>query len=217
MARHDARKQYRWALAAGLLGSVALHALLLEFSPPLPMKGALERAHALEVVQIPPTPTPAPPETDVPQEPAPIPAPAMPVVASLDKPPTEPELIPYEIAPRLENPGEVQRLLQELYPLEYREQKIGGVVVLWLYIDTKGNVARVLVRAPSGHAGFDQAAQQVAHRMAFRPAFIHGRPVGVWVSQGIRFTVHQTADTNAVRTIRHESPMASNTTGGGAP
>ena len=214
MARHDARTQYRVALAAGLVGSVVLHGLLLLFAPALPIGNAVARASALQVVEIPPAPTPAPPEAHVPAEPAPIPTPAMPVAAALDAPPDAPQLIPYEIAPRLENPAEVQRILQELYPTEYRDQRIGGVVVLWLYIDTEGNVARVLVRAPSGHSGFDEAAQEVAHRMAFRPAFIHGHAVGVWVSQGIRFTVRQSADTNALRSIRdHDSPVASNSKG----
>jgi TonB family protein len=217
MARHDARTQYRVALAAGLVGSVVIHGLLLLFAPALPIGNAVARASALQVVDIPPAPTPAPPEAQVPEEPAPIPTPAMPVAAALDEPPDAPQLIPYEIAPKLENPAEVQRILQDLYPAEYRDQRIGGVVVLWLYIDTEGNVARVLVRAPSGHAGFDEAAQAVAHRMAFRPAYIHGHPVGVWVSQGIRFTVRQTADTNALRSVPHQSPVASNRTGGHGP
>jgi TonB family protein len=214
MARHDARTQYRWALAVGLAASVAIHVFLFLLSPTLPADSVVERARALQVVHIPPAPVAAPPETDVPAQPAPIPSPATPVVADLDRPPTEPEFIPYEIAPKLENPAEIQRLLQDLYPVQYREQRIGGVVVLWLYIDSEGNVARVLVRAPSGHTGFDEAAQEVAHHMAFRPAYIHGHPVGVWVSQGIRFTVHQAADTNALRPGPHESPVVSSPTGG---
>jgi TonB family protein len=214
VTRHDLRTQYRFALAIGLLASICVHVLVLQFAPGIHVGGAGGGSGVLQVVHIPPVPTvAAPPETRVPEEPAPIPAPAMPVAGDLSAPPEAPRMIPYEIAPKLENPVEVQRILQELYPAEYREQRVGGVVVLWLFIDTEGNVAKVLVRVPSGHDQFDQAAQEVAHRMAFRPAYIRGHPVGVWVSQGIRFQVQEPADSNALRPGSPDSAASSGPSG----
>ncbi len=209
MARHDLRSEYRVALAIGLLASLGIHVLLLRFGPALGSTGSVTRAGALRVVDIPPAPAPAPPATTLPADPPPIPAPSLPIASTIGSPPPTPEFIPYEIGPKLENSEEVQRFLQELYPADYRSQRIGGLVVLWLYIDTEGNVARVQIRIPSGHDLFDTAAREVAHRMAFRPAYIHGHPVGVWVSQGIRFQVQTAAaDTEARRAGAKDSLLA---------
>lgn len=209
MARHDARTRYRLALAVGLLASVALHVVLFRYFPAVEAHGVVDRARALQVVRIPPAPAPVPPATRVPEQPAPIATPATPLAVKLNAPPDAPHFIPYEIAPRLENPAEVQRLLQNLYPADYRQKDIGGVVVLWLFVDTEGNVQRVVVRTPSGHEEFDAAAREVAHRMAFRPAFIHGHAVGVWVSQGIRFKVQKMAAPDASGPAAPDSLVAS--------
>lgn len=214
MARQDARTRYRLTLAVGLLASVVLHVFVFRFFPTIEAHGVIDRARALRVIQIPPAPTPAPPQTRVPEEPAPIATPATPLAVKLKAPPDAPHFIPYEIAPRLENSAEVQRLLQNLYPVDYRDKDIGGVVVLWLFVDTDGNVQRVVVRTPSGHDEFDAAAREVAHRMAFRPAFIHGHAVGVWVSQGIRFTVQKAVVPAAAGAGGADSLMASTGRGG---
>lgn len=41
-----------------------------------------------------------------------------------------PEFIPYDVAPELQNAGEVSARLQELYPDSLEQQGIGGSVVL---------------------------------------------------------------------------------------
>lgn len=97
------------------------------------------------------------------------------------------EFIPYDVAPELQNAGEVSARLQELYPDSLEEAGIGGSVVLWLEVDERGRVKRSLLQESSGHDPLDQAASRIAGEMGFSPALNRGDPVGVWVQQRIRF------------------------------
>jgi TonB family protein len=135
------------------------------------------------------------------------------------KPPDiQPTYIPHDIAPRLENPAHVQQLLESLYPADYRDAGIGDEVELWLFVDDEGEVARALVRTPSRYAAFNAAARHVARSMEYRPAFNRGRPVGVWVSQPIRF-VALPAPKGSVRSLLSgaSAPVVPEVGGTGGP
>lgn len=98
-----------------------------------------------------------------------------------------PRFIPYDVAPKLENAGEVSTRLQELYPDSLEEEGVGGSVVLWLYVDRRGRVQESVLNESSGHDALDQAASRIAGDMDFSAALNRGDPVDVWVQQRIRF------------------------------
>jgi len=180
---------YRLALAVGLLASAGIHAFLFLADPPIGVDAGPERERALELVALQErqAPTPPAPRVSAPEVPEPVYRPGPPMVADEVPPTEEPHYIAHDIPPKLENFAQVQLLLESLYPDEYRSDGIGGVVELWLYVDDRGEVKRVLLQQPSPHEAFNSAARQVAHAMEFRPAFNHGKAVGIWVAQPIRF------------------------------
>ncbi len=97
---------------------------------------------------------------------------------------------PYDVAPRLTNPVEIQRLLQRNYPPQLREAKVEGTVVLWIYIDDRGNVLKSHVQRSSGYMTMDRVAQGCADEMEFTPAKNRDQRTAVWVAQAISFEVH---------------------------
>lgn len=198
-------------LAVGVLVAVALHFALLKAAPAFRVGGMEGGAGSMEAVELPPS-------VEVPPPPEQVARPATPTVAETDvseevtiapttfeanpserlPPPPEagaageedrPTFIPRDVDPRLQNPGEVQEMLERHYPPPLRDAGIGGRVVLWVYVDEEGRVTRTQVQASSGYRAFDRAAVKVARQMEFRPAINRDRPIAVWVAQPVRFEV----------------------------
>ena len=103
----------------------------------------------------------------------------------------QPTFTPYEVEPEVRNVREIQQALQEEYPALLRDAGIGGVVIVWFYIDEEGEVRNTVVNQSSGHQALDAAAERVAHQFRFSPALNRDQPVPVWVQIPIRF---QTAE-----------------------
>lgn len=101
----------------------------------------------------------------------------------------EPEVTPFEVAPELQNPREVQTRLQAAYPDRLKEEGIGGEVVLWIRVDEEGRIRESRVAEPSEHPAFHEAARRVVASMEFSPARSGGEPKAVWVQQKVRFRV----------------------------
>ncbi|HSJ10409.1 MAG TPA: TonB family protein [Longimicrobiales bacterium] len=85
------------------------------------------------------------------------------------------------------NQAEVQRELQRAWPPLLRDAGIGGVAMLWLFIDENGRALRMQVAASSGRAELDEAALGVATTMRFRPIVRDGAPVQGWVELPVVF------------------------------
>jgi TonB family protein len=100
-----------------------------------------------------------------------------------------PSFVPYDVAPKLKNAKEIQRLLQRLYPAQLREAGVEGTVVLWIYIDENGKVPKLQVQKSSGYNAMDKAAMSTASQMEFEPAMHVGIPTPVWVAQALTFEV----------------------------
>lgn len=206
--REDA---YRRKLSAGILLSVAAHFLLFQAAPAFRAAAPGAVGGDLEAVEL-------PPEVKVPPPPEQIARPATPTVAEatvdeevtiapttfeanpveqLPPPPkagtTRPEdrpvFIPRDVDPVLTNRDEIANVLRRAYPDGLRQAGIGGVVVLWVFVDENGQVSRAVVKEPSRYGSFDKAAFAVAERMEFKPAINRDRPIGVWVSQKFNFSV----------------------------
>jgi protein TonB len=96
---------------------------------------------------------------------------------------------PYEIRPRLTNPGAARAALERHYPAGLRGAGIGGTVGVRFHIDETGRVLATRLDRSSGYDSLDRAALEVARVMEFTPAYNRDAPVPVWVSLDITFEV----------------------------
>ena len=206
------KSHYRDWVRFGVIVAVGLHFGFFNFFPKLraaDLAGGVAEFEAIEL----------PPEVRVPPPPEHIARPATPKVAAVEMsedvtiapttfesnpvenlppppvaagrdPSERPSFIPYDVPPRLKNPDEIQRLLQRNYPPQLREAKIQGTVVLWIYIDDRGNVVKSHVQRSSGYMAMDRVAQECADEMEFTPAKNRDKRTAVWVAQAISFEVH---------------------------
>lgn len=99
------------------------------------------------------------------------------------------ELDAVDRGPELRNVTRVTRLLSREYPRELRDAGVTGSVVLRMRLDPQGTPDLVVVERRSGHTQFDEAAYRVAQEMRFRPARLRGRPVRVWVTLPVNFSL----------------------------
>ena len=202
------RNASNW-LSYGLIGAVAVHFALFAFFPKLQAADLSGAGDALETIEL-------PPEVKIPPPPEQISRPATPKVSAADiledvtiapttfesnpvenlppppktgSPADRPSFIPYDVPPKLKNPGDIQRLLQRLYPSQLREAGIEGTVVLWIYIDENGAVMKTQVQKSSGYDAMDKAAMGTADKMKFSPAKNRDKKTPVWVAQAITFEV----------------------------
>jgi len=98
----------------------------------------------------------------------------------------EPEAIPflaYDTPPRL-----IKRVLPK-YPEIAREAKAEGMVILRLLVDEKGNVVEAKVLKGDKNFGFEEAAIEAALKCKFTPAYQREKPVKVWVSFPVAFSL----------------------------
>lgn len=182
---------YKKALRLGVAISLLIHALaLVIILPQIAGRVTMSRYPELELVVLPPADEAyvfAPPAVETPAPPQPIVRPAIPRAAPVEDPEWTPPFIPHDTPPRLLNTEEVVRLLEQSYPQDLKEQGVGGVVLIWVFVDESGSPTQLQLRKSSGYQGLDDAAQDVGREMRFRPALNRDRPVGVWVAQQIRF------------------------------
>ncbi len=209
--RRSANNRFKEAsgsrLALGLIVAVTAHVGLFEFFPRM-HAAALPTAEALLVA------IELPPEVVIPPPPEQIVRPATPKIAAVEvaeditiapttfastpvtnlPPPPKtkapegwPTFIPYTVAPKLKNATEVLAVLERVYPTRLREARIGGSVLLWLYIDASGRVQRTVLGESSGSEALDEAAQKVAGNMLFSPALNRDQKTDVWIAQAVVF------------------------------
>lgn len=101
--------------------------------------------------------------------------------------PERPAFISYEVAPRLLNAAEIQRLLERSYPAALRSAGIEGSVILRVFIDEEGVVQSTDVTESSGYPSMDEAALESTARMRFSPAMNRDKPIAVWLALPIQF------------------------------
>ncbi len=96
---------------------------------------------------------------------------------------------PDEFVP-VEDPAE---MIYEEVPEYPRLAKSAGMeAVVWVkaLVDKDGEVKKAMILKSSGSkAGFDEAALEAAYKCKFKPAIQNGRPVAVWVSYQVEFTL----------------------------
>lgn len=193
----------------GVIAAVALHFVFFQLFPQLSASEMANTGDEMEAVEL-------PPQVEIPPPPEQIARPATPEVAeaqvdedvtiaetTFEDNPTEnlppppeagqpsdrPSWIPRDVDPRATNDQEIQQLLQRYYPSSLRDAGIGGQVMLWLFVDENGEVTDARVQQGSDYEAFNDAALKVAKQMEFEPAQNRDKPIGVWVSRQITFTV----------------------------
>lgn len=148
-----------------------------------------------------PTPAPAPAPTPAPA-PAPTPEsalsegnldypepPGLESLSSLEELEKAPTFTPYTVRPDIKNQELVAEMLEKEYPPLLREQRVGGTAGVWFLLDADGGVRKIDLNESTGNLQLDQAALRVAAFMEFTPAYNKDKPVPVWISLPITFSV----------------------------
>jgi TonB family protein len=101
---------------------------------------------------------------------------------------------PQPVLPELINAAEVHQALLEAYPPLLRDAGVGGVAVIWLFIDTDGRVLRTQIASSSEQRALDEAALSAVPLMRFRPYVSDvttGQVAQTWVELPIVFGAGQ--------------------------
>jgi protein TonB len=91
--------------------------------------------------------------------------------------------IPYDDPPQPLSPIDPE------YPEIAQEAGIEGTVIIQAFIDDRGRVQETIVLKGVPNTGLDEAAAEAIRRTRFRPAKQRERPVGVWISIPVHFTL----------------------------
>lgn len=92
--------------------------------------------------------------------------------------------------PELLNRERAERAMTRLYPRDLRNEGIVGAVTLRFVIQPDGTVdGKSIQVATSAHVAFNDPAVAVLRTMRFSPGKIDGKPVRVWVTLPISFSL----------------------------
>ena len=201
----------QWFFGSIVLAT-ALHFGLVQFFPELTASDVSFGVNEFEAIEL-------PPEVEIPPPPEQISRPAVPVVAateleeditiapttfeenpveSLPPPPSDvsrlgdrPVFTPYTVRPEIKDRQRAKEIMRQHYPQILQEAGIGGMVFVWVFIDTKGRVQNAQVQQGSGNAALDAAALEAVYELEFTPALNMDKLVEVWVAFPVTFRVPQ--------------------------
>ena len=89
----------------------------------------------------------------------------------------------------VDTPPEMTLQAVPKYPDEAKENGIEGIVWVKALIDTTGKVREAQVAKSSGHDILDKEALKAAYLCNYMPGMQEDRPVAVWVTYKIEFTL----------------------------
>ncbi len=113
-------------------------------------------------------------------------------IDSVDSLPAPDEFILVDIRPELINEHNPD------YPKPARQAGITGVVWVKALVDEEGNVLKAIVWESSGTVSLDEAAVEAAYEFKYKPGIQDGRPVKVWVTYPVEFTLADEEEISAV-------------------
>jgi protein TonB len=93
------------------------------------------------------------------------------------------KFIPYDDPPVARSP------INPVYPEIAQEAGIEGTVIVQAFINAKGVVEETIVLKGVPNTGLDEAAAEAIRKTRFKPAKQRDRPVGVWISIPVHFTL----------------------------
>ena len=91
--------------------------------------------------------------------------------------------IPYDDPPVARTP------INPIYPEIAQEAGIEGTVIVQAFINDKGIVEETIILKGVPNTGLDEAAATAIRNTRFKPAKQRDRPVGVWISIPVHFTL----------------------------
>ncbi len=91
--------------------------------------------------------------------------------------------IPYD------DPPVARTAINPIYPEIAQEAGIEGTVIVQAFINDKGIVEETIILKGVPNTGLDEAAAKAIMQTRFRPAKQRDRPVGVWISIPVHFTL----------------------------
>lgn len=200
----DLKESYPYYFRLAVIASLVLHFLFFVAAPAFtPSPYVPRRSDVVEIEEY------KPEELSSVEEPEQVERPKLPVEAeseaeveeetvedmvgldAVEKLPPPPDLsryvyIPHEVAPQ-PKPG---FFVQPKYPEIAKQAGIEGRVILHLFINTEGNVLKVLV-AKSLEESLDKSAMEAAYKWKFYPALQRDKPVAVWASRVVTFILKE--------------------------
>jgi len=93
------------------------------------------------------------------------------------------KFIPYDDPPVAKSP------INPVYPEIAQEAGIEGTVIVQAFINAKGIVEETIILKGVPNTGLDEAAAEAIRKTRFKPAKQRDRPVGVWISIPVHFTL----------------------------
>lgn len=93
------------------------------------------------------------------------------------------KFIPYDDPPVARSP------INPVYPEIAQEAGIEGTVIVQAFINDKGVVEETIILKGVPNTGLDEAAAEAIRKTRFKPAKQRDRPVGVWISIPVHFTL----------------------------
>ena len=78
---------------------------------------------------------------------------------------------------------------EPFYPANCRLQGMEGDVKMYLFVTETGEVDRIKIISSSGYSELDTAAQQYARLLEFTPAIMADKPVAIWLSWVVQYTL----------------------------
>lgn len=201
-ANSSFKRSYNSLFWIGIVVAILFHYVLIKWGPSYTLTKEKDR-----VVKVMETEDIIEVKVDV-IEPPSVAAPAMPVPTddtdiSLDEsimdtdfnpyappPPPPPSSNSVEDAPvfvAYEDPPVPTKRVNPKYPPLAQEAGIEGRVILNVFVDETGKVKNALVIKGVPNTGLDEAALEAIQKWEYEPAMQRGKPVGVWISQIIKF------------------------------
>ena len=93
------------------------------------------------------------------------------------------KFIPYD------DPPVARSGINPIYPEIAQEAGIEGTVIVQAFINDKGIVEETIILKGVPNTGLDEAAAEAIKKTRFKPAKQRDRPVGVWISIPVHFTL----------------------------
>lgn len=87
--------------------------------------------------------------------------------------------------------GGWKKLYQHLdYPINARKAGIEGRVLINVLVDEKGKIVDMkILKGTNTAAGLEESAMDAIHKLAFRPALQRDKPVKVWITVPVTFSL----------------------------
>ena len=95
---------------------------------------------------------------------------------------------PKECAPQDIRQAEILHLPVK-YPRYSEEMYEEGQVKLQFIVQPDGTASNIKILRSSGHSRLDAAAARSLHQAKFQPATCHGKPIAMWLTMPIMFTL----------------------------